>query len=640
MITLLKTNLIPKSGKTFIRKGLHFVSVKAVIIFIFVLGSVSAKAQFAVAMTDIITNNSDIGNGFISRSAVYGSNVMCGVGYNTFSNGLLTPSPMMIYTNQDGAVLINNTYQFADPISGNPLSIKSTRIIELADGSGYIAVSAFELDRTSNPKFNNKWYGLLHMEFDLSFNLVFTKKYVFPANNAMAPLTPTGINISSLKQLTVNNPQTDEFVAVGQVLEGEETQIYILKFDRNGVTHWGGGRTYNFNSLPQNSQEMPTDIIESPFTPTSFPRIQGLLHVVGYADISGQGRDPFIFTVNPVSGSGINQARLNNFGGFDAFTQIIAVTNGNNPGFVISGYSHTVAFNNGDAMVTKMDLNMNHVWTHTYEDNTDPSNVFQANSVSALWDGAAGTYTYWAGGSRNASQRDAISFVLDEIGIPVTGMYYRDLGSEEYAVNIDVEAGVGVRLYGRHFDATSTPYCLLYWACDNDLPNVETPANWAPYQTTILHYGHFDTEAAINTNIINNNDYQGCQAWISQGAPSNTGHSEIQGQPGNLYNYKGINKQNNSSKSDDDIPQVSGLSIYPNPATDRITLELSKDIANDALITVELKNILGQSVKTIYEGEVNNSVDILLPILAPGIYIVQVHTGTNLVLKTRLVINK
>ncbi len=80
--------------------------------------------------------------------------------------------------------------------------------------------------------------------------------------------------------------------------------------------------------------------------------------------------------------------------------------------------------------------------------------------------------------------------------------------------------------------------------------------------------------------------------------------------------------------------------IYPNPASDKVTLELAGDILPGTEVRVELKNALGQQVTVLYQGKADPTISMHLPGIAPGLYFVQVYLAGDLVLKEKLIVEK
>lgn len=90
----------------------------------------------------------------------------------------------------------------------------------------------------------------------------------------------------------------------------------------------------------------------------------------------------------------------------------------------------------------------------------------------------------------------------------------------------------------------------------------------------------------------------------------------------NLLNPSGISNIGNS---------ISSVKFFPNPATDKMSLELN--ILKASNLKIEVLNILGSVVSTIYEGKVSEGSvkkEIYVSSLNNGVYFVRVSVGANL----------
>ena len=74
-----------------------------------------------------------------------------------------------------------------------------------------------------------------------------------------------------------------------------------------------------------------------------------------------------------------------------------------------------------------------------------------------------------------------------------------------------------------------------------------------------------------------------------------------------------------------EIPQVSDISVFPNPAIDKIIIESPQQAF------VEISNIQGKIIKTIEANEYNTSIDISS--FAKGMYFVKLKIAKGLVVK-------
>lgn len=89
--------------------------------------------------------------------------------------------------------------------------------------------------------------------------------------------------------------------------------------------------------------------------------------------------------------------------------------------------------------------------------------------------------------------------------------------------------------------------------------------------------------------------------------------------------------------------QASGVEVYPNPASDHISVSLGNDIKDDATVSIVLLNQYGQQIANLYNGNaktLHNNYKLQLPPLASGMYMVLVNTGGNNVLHHKLTIHR
>jgi hypothetical protein len=85
-----------------------------------------------------------------------------------------------------------------------------------------------------------------------------------------------------------------------------------------------------------------------------------------------------------------------------------------------------------------------------------------------------------------------------------------------------------------------------------------------------------------------------------------------------------VNVANNTSVAN--IPVANEITVYPNPATDVININLNGTAAQE----VAMLDMQGRIVKEVKVGS-NNTVTIPVQGIAPGIYVMQVHTSNNVI---------
>lgn len=566
-----------------------------------------------IALGELFTYDSRIGNGI---EGYYGGSghIMAGVKYNTPSSGITVPSPLVIKEHYNGIgggpTAFNRAYQYIDPISGNPLEINDSRIVEIKDGSGFVCVSSFKVRRTTVPWLNSFVCGVLYMELDKHGNVVFTQKYTIAPLVGGMPLGVTDLTVTAVKQLTATSPAIDEFVITGQVKEGEETQIFVLPVDRMGNMKWGGGMLYDMPGTPPSTQEMPTDIIENPFGMVGpFTR----LHIVGHVEILGSGssRDAFVLTVDEAAGGTMNFQVYDFSGKFDAFTNIIPLDYRNKPGFAVSGYSHTNAFNIGEMLAMKFDVNMVPEWSYTYDDADVPGNVQEAYGITDIMDCKTGDYRLAIAGSRNGfGVRDAAQIYLDNDGTPLNGMNISDLGGDEYAVSVDNIPTGRVTLFNHHADIFPVENHYLLFGCFSAHHKVvQNPAPYSVSYPAINFTPPFVQETSWLTGVKDFTKTLLCLAQPSTGNNNNKGN-EIE-----TFNYPAFKAMPDIGGSTTNT----GISVSPNPVSKMLTIQVD-NIANASVLIRSVQGVLIGNAQPVG----NNQFTFDTTPLASGMYFVEV----------------
>jgi hypothetical protein len=107
---------------------------------------------------------------------------------------------------------------------------------------------------------------------------------------------------------------------------------------------------------------------------------------------------------------------------------------------------------------------------------------------------------------------------------------------------------------------------------------------------------------------------------------SSVSQQDTSGQDGSKYLAPSVELIENSQS-------ISGLNIFPNPATDNINIRFSTAIKSE--ITITLFNYLGNVLKTIVLMPENSIVakSFILDELQPGLYVIQIRAGKYLVTK-------
>lgn len=89
--------------------------------------------------------------------------------------------------------------------------------------------------------------------------------------------------------------------------------------------------------------------------------------------------------------------------------------------------------------------------------------------------------------------------------------------------------------------------------------------------------------------------------------------------------------------------QNAKTTIFPNPASDALHIQLASDIATDANVKIVLSTIQGQVVKELYNGTaemLSAEYNMSLPAVASGLYVVQVYSNNKVVHQQKLSIQQ
>ncbi len=96
--------------------------------------------------------------------------------------------------------------------------------------------------------------------------------------------------------------------------------------------------------------------------------------------------------------------------------------------------------------------------------------------------------------------------------------------------------------------------------------------------------------------------------------------------------------QQGETLGDNITKQIQFVKIYPNPAENTITIELSAELDNKN-ISVEIDNYLGQQVIFYnFAGDLLNTLDV--SDLSNGIYIFKILVGNKIIAREKVVIEK
>ncbi len=87
---------------------------------------------------------------------------------------------------------------------------------------------------------------------------------------------------------------------------------------------------------------------------------------------------------------------------------------------------------------------------------------------------------------------------------------------------------------------------------------------------------------------------------------------------------------------------VSATKVYPNPANDEVSIDIAKEIADDAAVKVVLTNIHGQIISELYNGNTKGTAGkkMKLPQVATGLYIIHVYSNNTMIHQQKLSIQQ
>ncbi len=87
---------------------------------------------------------------------------------------------------------------------------------------------------------------------------------------------------------------------------------------------------------------------------------------------------------------------------------------------------------------------------------------------------------------------------------------------------------------------------------------------------------------------------------------------------------------------------VSATKVYPNPANDEVSIDIAKEIADDAAVKVVLTNIHGQVISELYNGNTKGTAGkkMKLPQVATGLYIIHVYSNNTMIHQQKLSIQQ
>jgi ELWxxDGT repeat protein len=91
------------------------------------------------------------------------------------------------------------------------------------------------------------------------------------------------------------------------------------------------------------------------------------------------------------------------------------------------------------------------------------------------------------------------------------------------------------------------------------------------------------------------------------------------------------------------VPQVvthDGMELYPNPATDRIVVNMPQQAAAPRRMKVELYSLEGRYVGELYSGEYANALQLALPEVSAGVYLINVSADGRSLYRRQLMVQQ
>jgi len=229
-------------------------------------------------------------------------------------------------------------------------------------------------------------------------------------------------------------------------------------------------------------------------------------------------------------------------------------------------------------------------------------------------------------------------------------------GSKSARVNQSIEAGTTVELYSPSYNFAGMPgvAMTMKWAGSErntsttssyDVFSVQISTNcgqsWLPRITRNIKTGSVGVSPSVTNNFIPD---------PTQFYMENINVAGFVNEPNVMFKFKFTAETGSSNNFyiDDinitsatgvvEIPLVSNIQVFPNPATDRITIEF--DLTDNKEIEMGVKDVLGRTVKTgAKENLVAGHHRVQLPLtdLAKGVYFVSIRSNAQTVTKKIIV---
>jgi len=175
--------------------------------------------------------------------------------------------------------------------------------------------------------------------------------------------------------------------------------------------------------------------------------------------------------------------------------------------------------------------------------------------------------------------------------------------------------------------ASSNPGQVKFYLVD-DAGNTScsTLSSWASSNSITA-----DAKFGNSGNVIKMTDYgtSGMPKIVVLGGPSHTVYYNVNGSGSVSAIQSAITAALNAMTGiAEHSNQISSVNVFPNPAT--VSSSVSYSLSSSADVRIELYNIVGQNVKTVFSGNQNSGeykVDIDCAKLQSGIYFIKLSTG-------------
>jgi PKD repeat protein len=324
-------------------------------------------------------------------------------------------------------------------------------------------------------------------------------------------------------------------------------------------------------------------------------------------------------------------------------------------------------------------------WSWSFPGGTPSTSSVQNPTVSY---GAAGTYSAQlivtnANGTTSAIKTNYVAVVAAPVtsslqegfetgAIPNTTWAVRNLsalatnwqqtsaaaasGTKSIKVDQNIEPGTTVEIYSPNYNFAGMPGVAvsLKWAGSErntvttssfDVFSVQVSTNcgisWIPRVTHNIKAGSTGVSPSVTGNFVPTSA-QFFQENISVGGfvnePNIMFKLKFTAETGSSNNFYVDDINITSLTGINEIPLVSGIQVFPNPATDRITVEF--DLSDTKDIELELKDVLGRTIKTNPKGNFqagHHSVELPLNDIAKGIYFVSIKSNAQTLTKKIIV---